>query len=72
MRRPLDTVIAATRRVAGGNPEVELPRGAAREIGPGLLAVRSSLVCEDSASVSCAGLLDTVLNVDGGFHLREL
>lgn len=33
VRRPLDTVIAATRRVAGGNPEVEVPRGAAREIG---------------------------------------
>ena len=33
VRRPLDTVIAATRRVAGDNPEVELPRGAAREIG---------------------------------------
>lgn len=33
VRRPLDTVIAATRRVAQGNPQVELPRGAAREIG---------------------------------------
>ncbi len=33
VRRPLDTVIAATRRVAGGDPGVELPRGAAREIG---------------------------------------
>lgn len=33
VRRPLDTVIAATRRVAGDHPEVELPRGAAREIG---------------------------------------
>jgi len=33
VRRPLDTVIAATRRVAQGNPRVELPRGAAREIG---------------------------------------
>jgi pyruvate,water dikinase len=44
---------------------------AAREIGPGLVAVRSSLVCEDSASVSCAGLLDTVLNVDGGPALLD-
>jgi len=33
VRRPLDTVIAATRRVAHGNAEVEVPRGAAREIG---------------------------------------
>ena len=33
VRRPLDTVIAATRRVAQGTPHVELPRGAAREIG---------------------------------------
>ncbi len=33
VRRPLDTVIAATRRVAHGTPGVELPRGAAREIG---------------------------------------
>jgi len=33
VRRPLDTVIAATRRVAQGSPGVELPRGAAREIG---------------------------------------
>jgi two-component system NtrC family sensor kinase len=33
VRRPLNTVIAATRRVAQGNPSVQLPRGAAREIG---------------------------------------
>jgi two-component system NtrC family sensor kinase len=33
IRRPLDTVIAATRRVAFGDPSVELPHGAAREIG---------------------------------------
>lgn len=33
VRRPLDTVIAATRRVAEGNPAVHVPRGAAREIG---------------------------------------
>jgi len=33
VRRPLDTVVAATRRVAEGNPGVEVPRGAAREIG---------------------------------------
>ena len=33
VRRPLDTVIAATRRVTEGNARVELPRGAAREIG---------------------------------------
>ncbi len=33
VRRPLDTVIAATRRVAQGSPGVELPRGAVREIG---------------------------------------
>lgn len=33
VRRPLATVIAATRRVAQGNPGVELPRGAAREMG---------------------------------------
>lgn len=33
VRRPLDTVIAATRRVASGTPHVQLPRGAAREIG---------------------------------------
>lgn len=33
VRRPLDTVIAATRRVAQGNPAVEVPRGTAREIG---------------------------------------
>ena len=38
---------------------------AAREIVPGPAAVRSSLVCEDSTSLSCAGLLDTVLNVEG-------
>jgi two-component system NtrC family sensor kinase len=33
VRRPLDTVIAATRRVALGNPSLEVPRGAAFEIG---------------------------------------
>lgn len=40
-------------------------RRAIRDLGPGAVAVRSSLVCEDSASASCAGLLDTVLDVDG-------
>lgn len=33
VRRPLDTVIAATRRVAQGTPSVQMPRGTAREIG---------------------------------------
>ena len=33
VRRPLDIVIAATRRVAQGDPAVQVPRGAAREIG---------------------------------------
>ncbi len=33
IRRPLDTVIAATHRVTQGDPSVELPHGAAREIG---------------------------------------
>lgn len=33
VRRPLDTVVAAARRVAHGNPAVPVPRGAAREIG---------------------------------------
>lgn len=33
VRRPLNTVIAATRRVAQGNPMVPVPRGSAREIG---------------------------------------
>ena len=33
IRRPLDLVVAATRRVAEGNPSVEVPRGTAREIG---------------------------------------
>jgi HAMP domain-containing protein len=33
VRRPLDTVVAATRRVAQGTTAVEMPRGTAREIG---------------------------------------
>jgi two-component system NtrC family sensor kinase len=33
VRRPLDTVIAATQRVTRGDPSLELPHGAAREIG---------------------------------------
>jgi len=33
VRRPLDTVIAATRRVTHGDPTVPVPRGAAAEIG---------------------------------------
>ena len=33
VRRPLDTMVAATRRVAEGSTSVEVPRGAAREIG---------------------------------------
>lgn len=33
IRRPLDLVVAATRRVAEGNAAVEVPRGTAREIG---------------------------------------
>jgi len=33
VRRPLDLLVSATRRVAAGNPSVELPRGAATEIG---------------------------------------
>ena len=33
IRRPLDTVIAATQRVTKGDPSLELPHGAAHEIG---------------------------------------
>ena len=33
IRQPLDLVVAATRRVAEGDPSVEVPRGTAREIG---------------------------------------
>ena len=33
VRRPLDTMVAATRRVASGDPTLPVPRGAAREIG---------------------------------------
>ena len=36
-----------------------------QRLGRGTVAVRSSLVCEDSASVSCAGLLDSVVDVEG-------
>jgi two-component system NtrC family sensor kinase len=33
VRRPLDIVVAATRRVVRGDPTVQMPRSAAREIG---------------------------------------
>lgn len=47
-----------------------MPRGLAAEIGGayqglGKVAVRSSMVGEDAEVSSCAGQLDTVLNVDG-------
>jgi len=45
--------------------------GAYGRLGHGPVAVRSSLVCEDSASASCAGLLDTVLGVQGQPALLE-
>lgn len=77
LRKPLE----AARRVIDGQGfeaarlhclEWEMPgplnravRRAVRDLGPGAVAVRSSMVCEDSASASCAGLLDTVLDVDG-------
>ena len=53
-----------------GTPEPGRPRRV-RRLDQGPVAVRSSLVCEDSASVSCAGLLDTVLDVDGEPALLE-
>ena len=83
LREPLDAarrlaesdgLDAARRRCLAWDIPEPLSRAvlrAAREIGPGFVAVRSSLVCEDSASVSCAGLLDTVLNVDGGPALLD-
>jgi two-component system NtrC family sensor kinase len=33
VRRPINTIVAATRRVAHGDPTVEVPRGTPREIG---------------------------------------
>jgi two-component system NtrC family sensor kinase len=33
VRRPLNTIVAATRRVAHGDPTLEVPRGTPREIG---------------------------------------
>ncbi|MCU0251721.1 MAG: PEP-utilizing enzyme [Vicinamibacterales bacterium] len=45
--------------------------GAYRRLDHGPVAVRSSLVCEDSASGSCAGLLDTALDVDGETALLD-
>ncbi|MCG6955415.1 MAG: HAMP domain-containing protein [Gemmatimonadetes bacterium] len=33
VRRPLNTIVAATRRVAHGDPTVEVPRGTPKEIG---------------------------------------
>jgi pyruvate, water dikinase len=40
-------------------------------MGRGSVAVRSSLVCEDTAATSCAGLLETVLGVDGDAGLLD-
>lgn len=45
--------------------------GARRRLGPGPVAVRSSLVGEDAAGSSFAGQLDTVLGVEGDDALLE-
>lgn len=66
---------AAYRRLANPQPQVDPAlldalRSAYRELGGGVVAVRSSATAEDGAATSFAGQQETILGVEGEEELR--